>query len=174
MGVLDLARVLENLAAGRAGSGKGGTPLPTIAVVAPEAFAHQRLLACCAAIVAVVAAPAKPRTLTILVRQSGAGPADAQDGALWFGLTEPVLPEPRPELCGLLVALDSAVKLQDAAAALSISRATLFRRLDIVCAALAITRPKQCQLAEHWLKTLLEALNVPVEPAGSTQVPHEP
>jgi hypothetical protein len=165
MSPLDLARVLDNMAAGRVDGGKTVASLPTIAVADALAYAHHRLLACCPAIVAVMAAPGNPETLPLLVRWLGSSTADVRTGPLWYDLVKPPLPDPPPDLCGLLIALAGAAKLHDAAAAFNVSRATFFRRLDTVCDALALTRPQPGHQADRWLETLLNALNAPIERA---------
>lgn len=163
MSPLDLARVLDNMAAGRVDGCKTGAWFPTIAVADPLAYAHHRLLACCPAVVAVMAAPGDPRTLPLLVRWLGSSAADVRTGPLWYDLAKPALPDPPPDLCGLLVALAGAAKLHDAAAAFNVSRATFFRRLDTVCDALALTRPQPGHPAARWVVTLLDALDAPIE-----------
>lgn len=158
---LVLARVLDNLAGGRLHGWKAGQPIPTIAIVGVRAYAHQRLLACSPAIAAVISEQVNPLTLPVCMHHIEHGPIDQRHGPLWFGLSAPGLPEPRPDLCGLLLALGSAAKLHDVAAAWHVSRATFFRRLDAVCAALGLARPAPGCPAERWLATLLEALEQP-------------
>ncbi|HNP70873.1 MAG TPA: hypothetical protein PKK15_07190, partial [Kouleothrix sp.] len=155
-----LARALENRARGRLHAWKSGSRIPVIAVAGPAAYAQQRLLACSPAVVAVLAENIDPRALMLCV-QRFAHPDDTTHGALWCGLGAPPLPTLKPDLNGLLIALSGAAKLDDVAAAWNISRATLFRRLDPICAALAIERPPPGCPAERWLATLLDALARP-------------
>lgn len=159
--LLELARTLDNLASGRMQAWKAGTPIPVITLSAPAAYAQQRLLACCPAVVAVIAEQIDPQALPMCLQRFGQGGFEPTHGPLWFGLAQPPLPMPRPDLNGLLIALSSAPKLHDVAAAWHVSRATFFRRLDPICAALAIERPPPGCPAERWLATLLAALAAP-------------
>lgn len=171
LGVLDLAHVLCNFNAGAMDGWKAGTPLPIVAVVAPDAYAHHRLLATSPAVAAVMALPPDPLVIACYLHRfglawQGAHAGEKQAGAsreiMWFGVPDPRLPETCPDLAKLLVTLSRANKLQDAVAAYSMSRANFFRFMGRVCDALALTRPAGAQGVERWVKTLISALEAPV------------
>ncbi len=164
MNTLDLARVLHNVNAGRMHGWKAGHPIPVIAVVRPTMYAHHYLLACSPSVATVMALPLDAHTLSIYIRRLGPSQSVECSGVLWFGVVEPQLPMPRPDLAAILVALAGASKLQDAAARCNVSKATFFRWLGFVCDALGLTRPSAGQPAARWLITLLDALDLPYTP----------
>lgn len=187
---LELAQILCNFNAGRMEGWTAGKPLPVIAFVRPHDYAHHRLLATSAAVVAVMGAPVDPYGFAVYLRRF-ANEADDQEREeqeaqklqsadtatlraarkrrvathsckIWFGsVTDPALPQTCPDRAKLLTILAGAAKLQDVSDAYSLSRSSFFRFMKVVCDTLAIPRPTTAQSAERWRMTLLDALDAP-------------